>query len=106
MNSITDALKKIILLVVVLTGALVFGVKSSSALEELKVYRGFLILEGKIVPGDYKKVHDFVGQKTNFEKITGGGFLCSPGGNGTEVLKNGPLISAFRLKHDAPSRPA
>ena len=93
-------------MVVALTSTLVFGVKSSGALEELKVFRGFLILEGKIVAGDYKKVHDFVGEKTNFEKITGGVFLASPGGNVTESLKIGRLIRALRLSTDAPSGPA
>lgn len=101
-----DILRKLILMVVALTSTLVFGVKPSGGLEDLKVFRGFLILEGKIVAGDYKKVRDFVGEKTNFEKITGGVFLASPGGNVTESLKIGRLIRALRLSTDAPSGPA
>jgi hypothetical protein len=97
--------RKLILMVVALASTLVFGVKSSGALEELKVFRGFLILEGHIVSGDYKKVRDFLGEKANFEKITGGVFLASPGGNVTESLKIGRLIRSLRLSTDAPSGP-
>jgi hypothetical protein len=106
MCDLMTVLRKIIWMVVAVSSALVFGVRSSAALEELKVFRGFLILEGKIVPGDYKKVRDFLGEKANFEKITGGVFLASPGGNVTEALKIGRLIRSLRLSTDAPSGPA
>jgi hypothetical protein len=98
-------MRKLIVMVVVLTSTLVFGVSPSVALEQLKVFRGFLVLEGKIVAGDYKKVRDFLGEKTNFEKITGGVFLASPGGNVIESLKIGRLIRSLRLGTDAPSGP-
>ena len=63
-------------------------------------------MEGHIVSGDYKKVRDFLGEKANFEKITGGVFLASPGGNVTKSLKIGRLIRSLRLSTDAPSGPA
>ena len=56
------------------------GAKPSNALEELKVYRGVLVLEGKIVRGDYDKLRSFLGTKSNFDKISSGVFLASPGG--------------------------
>jgi hypothetical protein len=81
--------------------------RSPQALEELRVYRGVLILEGKIVSGDYNKLRDFLGnKKSNFEKISGGVFLASPGGSIVEALKIGRLIRALRLSTDAPPGPA
>ena len=61
------------------TISLMLGVEPSTALEELKVYRGVLVLEGKIVSGDYDKLRNFLGTKSNFDKISGGVFLASPG---------------------------
>jgi hypothetical protein len=83
-----------------------FSANPSQALEELRVYRGVLILEGKIVSGDYNKLRDFLGKKSNFEKISGGVFLASPGGSIVEALKIGRLIRALRLSTDAPPGPA
>lgn len=82
-----------------------FGVESSHALEELKVYRGVLILEGKTVVGDYDKLRNFLGTQSNFEKISNGVFLASPGGNIAEAMRIGHLIRALRLSTDAPSGP-
>jgi hypothetical protein len=81
------------------------GVEPSKALEEPKVFRGVLVLEGKIVPGDYDKLRNFLGIKSNFDKISGGVFLASPGGHIAEALKIGRLIRALRLSTDAPSGP-
>ena len=82
-----------------------FGAAPSQALEELKVYRGVLILEGKIVSGDYDRLRNFVGTKSNFDKISSGVFLASPGGSIAEAMKIGRLIRALRLSTDAPSGP-
>jgi hypothetical protein len=84
---------------------LVLGVERSRALEELKVYRGVLVLEGKIVPGDYDKLHKFLSTKSNYDKINGGVFLASPGGYMDEAMKIGRLIRTLRLSTDAPSGP-
>jgi hypothetical protein len=88
-----------------LTLSLALGVQSSMAIEELKIYRGVLVLEGKIVPGDYDQLRNFLGNESNFAKITGGVFLASPGGYVTEAMKIGHLIRALRLSTDAPSGP-
>jgi hypothetical protein len=88
-----------------LTLNLMLGVEPSRALEELKVYRGVLVLEGKIVRGDYDKLHKFLGTKSNYDKITGGVFLASPGGYMDEAMKIGRLIRTLRLSTDAPSGP-
>src|ERR1017187_5955566 len=88
-----------------LTLNLMLGVEPAKALEELKVYRGVLVLEGKIVPGDYDKLRNFLGTKSNFDKISGGVFLASPGGNVAEAMRIGQLIRALRLSTDAPSGP-
>ena len=94
---------------VIILGALTlgfsFGVEPSQALEELKVYRGILILEGKIVRGDYDKLRNFLGTKSNFDKINSGVFLASPGGDIAEAMKIGWLIRALQLSTDAPSGP-
>ena len=88
-----------------LTLGLLIGTQPSKALEQLKVYRGVLVLEGTIVVGDYDKLRTFFGTKSNFDKISGGVFLASPGGNIAEALKIGHLIRALRLSTDAPSGP-
>jgi hypothetical protein len=82
-----------------------FWTKPSVALEQLKVVRGVLILEGKIEPGDYISVHNFLSEASNFKKMTGEVFLASPGGNVSEALGIGYLIRHLRLSTDAPSRP-
>jgi len=87
---------------VALTLSLILGVETSKALEALKVYRGVLILEGKIVAGDDLKLRDFLSTKSNFDKISGGVFLASPGGSVEEAMKIGRLIRALRLSTDAP----
>ena len=89
----------------VLALSLTVGVKPSCALEDFRVYRGVLVLEGKIVPGDAAKLRNFLADKATFEKITGGVFLASPGGNLAEAVKLGLLIRALRLSTDAPSGP-
>ena len=88
-----------------LTLSLTFDVEPSRALEKLKVYRGVLVLEGKIVAGDYDNLRNFLGIKSNFDKISGGVFLASPGGDVAEAMKMGRLIRALRLSTDAPSGP-
>ena len=86
--------------------SLMLGVAPSKALDDLKVYRGVLILEGKIVSGDYERLRNFLGTKSNFDKISGGVFLASQGGNVVEAMKMGRLIRTLRLSTDAPSGPA
>jgi hypothetical protein len=88
-----------------LTLNLMLGVEPSNALEKLKVYRGVLVLEGKIVSGDYDKLRNFLGTKSNFDKISDGVFLASPGGDLAEAMRIGRLIRALRLSTDAPSGP-
>jgi hypothetical protein len=88
-----------------MTLTVILGVKPAGALEELQVYRGVLVLEGKIVPGDYDKLRNFLGKKSNFDKISDGVFLASPGGYVVESLKIGHLIRSLRLSTDAPSGP-
>ena len=85
--------------------SLMLGVESSKALENVKVYRGVLILEGKIDSGDFIRVRKFLGTKSNFDRISGGIFLASPGGNVREALEIGHLIRALQLSTDAPSGP-
>jgi hypothetical protein len=77
----------------------------SKALEKPKVYRGMLILEGIIEPGDYFSVRNFLSKKSNFQKISGGVFLASPGGHINEAMKIGHLIRALQLSTDAPPGP-
>jgi hypothetical protein len=88
-----------------LTLGIMFGVGSSRALEEPKVYRGVLVLEGKIIRGDYDKLRNFLATKSNFDKISGGVFVASPGGDVAEAMKIGHLIRALQLSTDAPSGP-
>ena len=83
----------------------ILGAGPSYALEDFRVYRGVLVLEGKIVAGDYDKLRRFLASKPTFEKITGGVFLASPGGNLAEAMKIGFLIRSLRLSTDAPSGP-
>jgi hypothetical protein len=83
----------------------VYGAGPSPALENLKVFRGALILEGKIDAGDYVVVRSFLRNESNFKKITNGVFLASPGGNVREALKIGYLIRALQLSTEAPSIP-
>ena len=83
----------------------VFSAEPSDALETLKVVRGVLILEGKIEPGDYITVRNFLSEPANFKKMTGEVFLASQGGNVSEALQIGYLIRHLRLSTDAPSRP-
>jgi hypothetical protein len=80
--------------------------KPSAAIENLKLVRGILILEGKIKKGDYIKVREFLSNASNFEKMNGEVFLASPGGNIFEALQIGYLIRHLRLSTDAPSVPS
>jgi hypothetical protein len=82
-----------------------YGARPSPALENLKVFRGTLILEGRIDAGDYIVVRSFLRNESNFKKITNGVFLASPGGNAREALKIGYLIRALQLSTEAPSAP-
>jgi len=79
--------------------------ETSVALEQPRVVRGVLILEGKIESGDYLRVRNFLSEPSNFEKMTGEVFLASQGGNLFEALQIGYLIRHLRLSTDAPSRP-
>jgi hypothetical protein len=88
-----------------LTLASLVGASSARALEDVKVFRGVLVLEGKIEAGDFDKVRSFLGNKANFERINGGVFAASPGGNLVEAIKIGRLIRALRLSTEAPSGP-
>lgn len=84
---------------------LMCGVAPSKGLEQYKIFRGTLVLEGKFVAGDFNRLRDFIGDKANFDKIGGGIFLASPGGSLFEALKIGRLIRALKLNTDAPSGP-
>ena len=81
------------------------GATRSVALDHLRVFRGSLILEGKIETGDYASVRNFLRDESNFKKISNGVFLASPGGNVREALKIGYLVRALQLSTDAPSIP-
>jgi hypothetical protein len=83
--------------------AIVFGANTCNALEKLKVFRGVLLIEGTIEPGDYSSVFNFLRDESNFKKISGGVFLASPGGYVFEAMKIGNLIRDLRLGTDAPS---
>jgi hypothetical protein len=80
-------------------------INPSIALENLRVVRGVLILEGRIDAGDYASVRNFLSDASNFNKMNGQVFLASPGGNVGEALQIGYLIRRLRLTTDAPSRP-
>ena len=92
-----------------IAAALTFGamisVKPCDALTSLKVFRGILVLEGKILPGDYNLVLNFLSNEFNFSKISGGLFLASRGGHAVEAMKIGLLIRQLQLSTDAPSTP-
>ena len=79
--------------------------KPAAAIENLRVVRGVLILEGKIEAGDYTTVRNFLADDANFKKMNGAVFLASPGGNVLEALQIGYLIRRLGLSTDAPSRP-
>ena len=96
--------RSMVLVVVGLT-AWMCGATHSVALEKLRVFRGSLVLEGKIEKGDYASVRSFLRDKSNFQKISNGVFLASPGGNVREALQIGYLIRALKLSTEAPSLP-
>ena len=75
------------------------------ALENLKLVRGVLILEGRIESGDYVSVRNFLSDASNFRKMNGQVFLASQGGDAFEALQIGYVIRRLRLSTDAPSRP-
>lgn len=99
-----DCTRSVALVVVGLT-ACIFGSTRSVALENLRVFRGSLILEGKIETGDYTSVRRFLRDESNFKKISTGVFLASPGGNVREALRIGYLIRTLQLSTEAPSIP-
>jgi len=100
-----SAVARVVVSVGIALCAFIVWVKPSSAMENLKIVRGVLILEGKIERGDYIKVRNFLGDATNFNKMTGEVFVASPGGNVVEALEIGYLIRRLRLSTDAPSQP-
>jgi hypothetical protein len=104
-DAVTRRLLRLSYGAIFLVSTLMYGVQPSQALEPYKVFRGVLVLEGKFVAGDFNRLHDFLSNKSNFEKISGGVFLASPGGNIAEAMKIGSLIRALRLTTDAPSGP-
>lgn len=97
--------KRIAILLIVILSCAAFPTKPSAALEPLRVFRGVLILEGKIEPGDYISLRNFLRDESNFDKMTGGVFLASQGGYVSEALKIGALIRALWLTTDAPASP-
>lgn len=74
-------------------------------MEPFKVYRGVLLLEGDIVAGDYEKLRNFLADRPTFDKITGGVFVASRGGNLAEAMRIGHLIRTLRLSTSAPNGP-
>jgi len=80
-----------------------FWTKPSAAIENLKLVRGALILEGTLKPGDYIKVREFLSKASHFTKMSGEVFLASQGGNIFEALQIGYLIRHLRFSTDAPS---
>lgn len=81
------------------------GAEPSIALENLRLLRGVLIVEGRIEAGDYASFRNFLSNPSNFNKMNGQVFLASPGGNVFEALQIGYLIRRLHLSTDAPSRP-
>jgi hypothetical protein len=79
--------------------------RPAAAIENPKLVRGVLILEGQIKPGDYLTVRNFLSDPSNYKKMSGAVFLASQGGNVFEALQIGYLIRRLRLTTDAPSRP-
>jgi len=77
----------------------------AAAIENLRLVRGVLIVEGGIQPGDYTTVRNFLAKESNFTKMNGTVFVASPGGNAVAALQIGYLIRRLRLSTDAPSRP-
>jgi hypothetical protein len=96
---------RILPLVVASLTAWICGTTHSAALEKLRVFRGSLVLEGKIEKGDYASVRTFLRNESNFQKISNGVFLASPGGNVREALSIGYLIRGLQLVTEAPSTP-
>src|SRR3974377_2077158 len=85
--------------------AFIIWTKPAKAIENLKIVRGVLFLEGKIERGDYIKVRDFLSDATNFNKMTGEVFVASQGGNVFGALEIGSHIprSAVRTgRHPHP----
>jgi hypothetical protein len=83
----------------------ILWISQANALDNLKIVRGILILEGKIEKGDYIKMRNFVADASNFNKMSGVVFLASQGGNILEAIEIGYLIRHLWLSTDAPSRP-
>ncbi len=83
----------------------VLGAEPSRAMEVPRVFRGVLVLEGRIVFGDYDRLRSFLSDRATFDKIGSGIFLASPGGNLGEAIRIGRLIRALQLSTTAPSGP-
>ena len=78
----------------------------AAAMENLRLLRGVLILEGNVAPGDYILFRHFVSEESNFKKMNGNVFLASRGGSVSDAMQIGYLIRRLRLGTDAPSGPA
>lgn len=90
----------------ILTVWLALGAVPAAALEAPRVFRGVLVIEGKIVAGDYDRLRSFLSDRATFDKIGNGVFLASPGGDLREAIRIGRLIRALQLSTSAPSGPA
>jgi hypothetical protein len=99
------AITRVVAIAAILLCSGMFWTNPAAAIENLKVVRGVLIVEGKIEAGDYISVRNFLSEASNFKKMSGEIFLASQGGNVLEALQIGYLIRHLRLSTDAPSRP-
>jgi hypothetical protein len=82
-----------------------FWTQSAAAIEKLRIYRGILVLEGKIDRGDYATIRTFLSDESNFKQLSGEVFLASGGGSVSDALEIGYLIRRLQLSTDAPSNP-
>jgi hypothetical protein len=93
--------------VAVLTSlVLVAQSQGAVALDQQRVFRGALLLEGQIVPGDFEKLLHALRDKNLFQKIKEGVFLASPGGDVLEAMRMGLLLRSLQLKTLAPVGPS
>jgi len=99
--------KRLVVILRLMAVASIFlsATQHSSAMEQPRVFRGALLVEGKFEKGDYERLREFLANKNNFDKIHSGVFLASPGGYIGEAIKIGRLIRSLRLSTDGPSGP-
>ena len=76
------------------------------ALDQQRVFRGALLLEGQIVSGDFDRLRDALRDKAVFQKIKEGAFLASPGGDLLEAMRIGVLLRSLQLKTLLPVAPS